>query len=160
MNTAGKTTAFASIKAGDELPPLSHGILHTPHVMRWSAAIENWHRIHYDIPFATEHDGLPSLMINGSYKQHFILQMLREWAGPHGWVAKVAFQFRAMDLVGTKLTAWGRVLSTEVRHGLGYVEVELGIRNQDGAESTPGRATVVFPVDRVVPYPYSAMEQA
>lgn len=160
MTKVAKTQKFTAIDVGQQLPTLSHGTLHTAHVMRWSAAIENWHRIHYDVPFATEHDGLPGLMINGSFKQHFVLQMLRAWAGPQAWVARVAFQFRAMDLVGTELTAWGRVLSTEIRHGLGYVEVELGIRNQAGQESTPGRATVVFPVDRAVPYPYSAMFQA
>lgn len=151
-------TLFSSIQPGDDLPTHTHGALTTAHVMRWSSAIENWHRIHYDVPFATEHDGLPGLMINGSWKQHFVLQMLRQWAGPDAWVAKIAFQFRAMDVVGAELTAWGRVLSSEERHGLGFVDVELGIVNQDGKESTPGRATVVFPVTRAVPYPYSAKD--
>ena len=37
--------------------------------MRWSAAMENWHKIHYDLPFATGHDRLPGLLINGSLQQ-------------------------------------------------------------------------------------------
>lgn len=147
---------FSSINVGDELPAFSHGALTSVHIMRWSSAIENWHRIHYDYPFATEHDGLPGLMINGSWKQHFVVQMLREWAGPEAWVAKVAFQFRAMDMANDALTAWGKVTHTELREGLGYVDVDLGIRDQEGKESTPGSATVVFPVERPVPYPYSA----
>lgn len=152
------TTTFASIKVGDELPDFSHGALTNVHVMRWSSAIENWHRIHYDYPFATEHDGLPGLMINGSWKQHFVIQMLREWAGPDAWVAKVSFQFRAMDVADATLTAWGKVTGTELRDGLGYVDVELGIRDENGKESTPGTAQVVFPVDRAVPYPYHTGE--
>lgn len=154
------TTEFSSIQVGHELPDFSHGPLTNVHIMRWSAAIENWHRIHYDYPFATEHDGLPGLMINGSWKQHFVLQMLREWAGPDAWVAKVSFQFRAMDVANATLTAWGKVTDTEVRDGLGYVDVELGIRDEDGKESTPGAATVVFPVDRPVPYPYNVGESS
>lgn len=157
-NVKTRNTTFDSITVGQELPTLSHGALGTVHLMRWSSAIENWHRIHYDLPFATDHDGLPGLMINGSWKQHFVLQMLREWAGAEAWVAKVSFQFRAMDLAGSTLTAWGRVTGTEVRDGLGYAEVELGIRNEEDQESTPGTATVVFPVDRPVPYPYNTEE--
>ena len=145
---------FQELKVGDVLPTLSHGRLTTVHVMRWSSAIENWHRIHYDAPFATEHDGLPGLMINGSWKQHFVLQMLRQWAGSNAWVSKTSFQFRAMDVVGDTLTAGGVIKELEVRDGLGYAHIELGIRNQDGQESTPGQATVVFPVDREVPYPF------
>ena len=44
------------------------------HLMRWSAAMENWHRIHYDRTFAQEHDKLADILINGSLKQQFILQ--------------------------------------------------------------------------------------
>jgi hydroxyacyl-ACP dehydratase HTD2-like protein with hotdog domain len=36
------------------------GTISTAHIMRWSAAVENWHRIHYDHRFATEHDKLPT----------------------------------------------------------------------------------------------------
>jgi hydroxyacyl-ACP dehydratase HTD2-like protein with hotdog domain len=28
----------------------------TTRIVRWSAAVENWHRIHYDLPFATGHE--------------------------------------------------------------------------------------------------------
>lgn len=154
MTSAPTTPDFATIHAGDALPPLSHGALTTVHLMRWSAAIENWHRIHYDAPFAIDHDGLPGPLINGSWKQHFVIQMLRQWAGPSAWVRSVSFQFRAMDVAGSTLTAWGTVVGTSVRDGLGYAEVEVGIRDESGRESTPGHAVVVFPVDRAVPYPF------
>lgn len=146
--------AFESLSVGDALPELTVGPLSTAHLFRWSAAIENWHRIHYDLPFATEHDKLPDLLINGSWKQHFVIRMLREWAEPDGWVLRAAFQFRKMDRVNSTLTAWARVTELTEVDGLGHVGVELGIRNQDGEQSTPGTATVVLPLPGGAPVPY------
>jgi len=147
---------FEALTPGYELPVLTRGPLTTVHLFRWSAAIENWHRIHYDAPFATEHDKLPALLVNGSWKQHFVVQMLRDWLEPDGWLYRVNFQFRGMDPVGSRLTAWGRVTGLEARDGLGYVELEIGIRNQDGQDNTPGTATAVVPLSGgpTVPYPF------
>jgi hydroxyacyl-ACP dehydratase HTD2-like protein with hotdog domain len=77
--TSPRGRAFEDIAVGDALTPLTRGPLTPVHLVRWSAAIENWHRIHYDQPFATDHDGLQSLLINGSWKQHFAVQMVRTW---------------------------------------------------------------------------------
>jgi len=150
---------FEDVAAGDELPPLVRGPITTAHVMRWSAAIENWHRIHYDQPFATGHDELPALLINGTWKQHFLVQLVRGWAEPSGWLAKITMSFRGMDLVGDTLTAWGRVTETEERDGLGIVACEIGIRNQRGEDTTPGTATVVLPLrdGPAVPYPFPGL---
>jgi acyl dehydratase len=154
---ATTTPDFRSLVVGDVVSEFTKGPLLPPHLMRWSAASENWHRIHYDVPFAVEHDKLPGLLINGSWKQHFVVQNLRHWAGPDGWVAKVGFQFRAMDVVGSTLTAWARITDLREVGGLGHVDLETNIRNQDGVESTPGTATVVLPLDgKPVPYPFPA----
>ena len=150
--------AFEDLAEGYELPPLSRGPMTTVHLFRWSAAIENWHRIHYDAPFATEHDGLPALLVNGSWKQHVIVQQLRDWLEPDGWLFKVAFRFRGMDAVGSVLTAWARVTGTEVVGEHGWVHLDVGIRNQDGADTTTGTATGVVPLTGgpAVPYPFAA----
>jgi hypothetical protein len=47
---------FEDVSVGDMVGPLGKGPFTTPHLMRWSAAMENWHKIHYDHPFATGHD--------------------------------------------------------------------------------------------------------
>jgi acyl dehydratase len=152
---------FEDVAVGDELPTLVRGPITTTHVMRWSAAIENWHRIHYDQPFAVEHDHLPGLLINGSWKQHFLVQLVRGWSEPSGWLAQIKMSFRGMDLVGDTLTAWGRVTETEERDGLGLVVCELGIRNQRDEDTTPASATVVLPLrgGPAVPYPFPGLGQ-
>jgi acyl dehydratase len=149
---------FEDVSVGQDIGPLFKGPLTTAHLMRWSAAMENWHKIHYDLPFATGHDKLPGLLINGSLKQQFIVQLLKDWAGPTGWLWKVRFQFRAMNLVGERLSIWAKVVGTRrvdtPQGAYGLVDIELGIRNEAGAESTPGAATVALPLRGGSPLPY------
>ncbi|MFZ2156872.1 MAG: acyl dehydratase [Bradyrhizobium sp.] len=147
---------FEDVQVGHEVGPLLKGPLGTMHLMRWSAAMENWHRIHYDRTFAREHDGLPDILVNGSLKQQFVVQLLKDWVGRDGWVWKVAFQFRAMNLVDEVLSIWARVQAIKDVGAYGLVELELGIRNAAGLESTPGTATVALPHrdGPAVPYPF------
>jgi len=154
--TKSATPFFEDVAVGDELPRLLKGPLTTLQLMRWSAAMENWHRIHYDRTFAIEHDKLPDLLINGSFKQQFVVQLLKDWAGPRGWLWKVGFQFRAMNKVGEALEVWARVKAKREVPGFGVVEFELGIVNEHGAESTPGSATVALPLRNgpSLPYPF------
>ena len=73
---ATKQLYFEDVSIGDEVTPLVKGPMSPLHLMRWSAAIENWHRIHYDETFSKEHDGLPERRVNGSWKQHVLVQMM------------------------------------------------------------------------------------
>jgi acyl dehydratase len=152
----GKSICYEDVEVGAGIPDLNKGRLTTAHLMRWSAAMENWHKIHYDLPFAVEHDKLPGLMINGSLKQHFVMQALKDWVGPDGWVWKANFQFRAMNLVNESLHVWGKVTGKRDGPGYGIVDLEIGILNEQGKESTPGTATVALPYrgGKPVPYPF------
>jgi acyl dehydratase len=150
----GKEIYFEDVTVGADIPGLEKGPMTTAHLMRWSAAMENWHKIHYDRPFAMEHDNLPDLLINGSLKQQFVMQLLADWAGPGGWVWKAGFQFRAMNLVGETMQIWGRVIGKRDGPGYGLVDIELGILNDNGKESTPGNAVVALPYRGGAPVPY------
>jgi acyl dehydratase len=156
MIESGKTLYFEDVAVGDEPPKLVKGPLTTVHLMRWSASIENWHKIHYDHPFATGHDKLPGCLIAGSMKQQFLVQILKDWIGEGGWVWKVGFQFRAMNVAGETLTTWGKVKAKHEFPDYGVIELELGIVNEAGKESTPGTASVALPYrgGKGVPYPF------
>src|SRR5262245_10417673 len=121
---------FGSVRVGDELAPLVRGPMSPLHLMRFSSAIENWHRIHYDERFAVEHDGLPGILVSGSWKQHFVGQMVRRWVGRSGWMAQIDLQFRAPNCAGETLTAWGVVTSLDELDVFGVVHCDVGIRNQ------------------------------
>lgn len=135
---------FGTVSVGDRIE-LSRGPLRETHLMRWSSAMENWHRIHYDLDFSVNHEKLPGLLISGSLKQQFFVQLLSRWAGEAGWLASASFQFRAMNVVGETLTTWAEVTGLENRPDYGLVSLTIGIRNDAGKESTPGEAIVALP---------------
>lgn len=149
---------FEDVSVGDELPPLVKGPLSTTHIMRWSSAIENWHRIHYDHIFAVEHDKLPGVLINGSFKRNFLAQYLKDWAGETGWAWKLSFQFRKMNVVNETLRIWGKVVNKQAARDYGLVFLELGIVNEEGLESTPATGVVALPYRDGPPvaYPFVA----
>lgn len=151
-----KQAYFEDIKVGYEVPVMRKGPLTTVHLMRWSATMENWHKIHYDQQFTVEHDKLPGLLVNGSFKQQFIMQYLKDFAGLEGWAWKAKFQFRAMDVVGTTLEVWAHVKRKIPLEAFGLIELELGLKNLDGRESTPGMGLVALPYrdGAKIPYPF------
>jgi acyl dehydratase len=148
------------IKAGDEISPVTFGPMSSAHLMRWSAAIENWHRVHYDFRFATGHDGLPDNLVNGSLKQHLVIQAFRRWLGPTGWLARLSIRFVGMDIVDDVLTIGGEVLEGREIDGLGYVHASVRIVNSRGIESTTGFAVAAVPLSPSsvgVPYPFPGL---
>lgn len=147
---------YDDVQIGMSIPELSKGPMTPPHIMRWSAAMENWHRIHYDLTYSREHDKLPDILVNGSWKQHVLAQVLKDWAGEEGWPWKIGFQYRDMDIPGDLITAWGQVTGKSEKDGLGYVELDIGLKNSRGIESTKGTAVVVLPKrgGPKVPYPF------
>lgn len=121
--------------------------------MRWSAAIENWHRIHYDQPFATQHDGLPGIIVAGSWKQQILARALTEWVGPDGWLASLVCQFRGTNVVGDQLTASGRVIGLHQLPTFGLAYCDVGLHDQKGRVSTIGQAVVALPFRGGPPLP-------
>jgi acyl dehydratase len=142
------------IAIGDLLPAMVLGPLTSSHVMRWSAAMENWHRIHFDRRYATEHDGLPDVVINGSWKQHVLIRLVTDWVGTAGWLWTIDLQFRGMNVPGETLTAWGRVTGIEARGDYGVARLAIGLTNERGDEGTPGTAVTVWPTRTGPPVPY------
>jgi acyl dehydratase len=152
---------YDDVQEGMELPKYIYGPMTPTHLFRWSAAVENWHRIHYDLPFAINHDKLPGILVQGSWKQSIMASYLKDWARPNGWFWKASFQHRAMLVPGDILIVWGKVIKKYAKGGMGFVELEIGMKNQDGIESMPGTATVVLPLrgGRPIPYPFVPPEE-
>ena len=146
---------YEDVDEGMELPKYIYHPTPT-HLFRWSAAIENFHRIHYDLDFGLNHDKNPSILVHGSWKQSVVPQFLKDWTLPKGWPWKAQFEHRAMLVPGDILIMWGRVTSKYEKGQMGFVELEIGMKTQDGIESMPGTATVVLPLrgGPDIPYPF------
>lgn len=144
---------YEEVAAGMELPKYIYQPTPT-HLFRWSAAIENFHRIHYDLDFGLNHDRNPSLLVHGSWKQSVVPQYLKDWTLPGGWPWKARFEHRAMLVPGDILIMWGQVTGKYEKGQMGFIELDLGMKTQDGIESMPGSATVVLPLRNGPPIPY------
>jgi acyl dehydratase len=145
---------FEDVRPGQSMPSLVIGPISPMHIFRWSAAMENWHRIHYDQNFAIYHEGLPNVLLQGSWKQSILPRYLKDLCLPNGWAWKVSFQHRAMIVPGDTITVWSTVTKTYEVDGLGFVALDVGMRLQYGAESCPGTATIVLPLREGPPVPY------
>ena len=147
---------YDDVKVGQEMVPLVLGPLTTTHAFRWSSAIENWHRIHYDQNFAIYHEGLPNILHQGSWKQSILPRFLKDLCLPDGWMWKVSFQHRAMIVPNDTITCWATVTSKTEKEGLGLIGMDVGMRLQTGIESCPGTATIVLPIrgGKAIPYPF------
>ena len=143
---------YEDVYEGMELPKYIYHPTPT-HLFRWSAAIENFHRIHYDLDFGINHDKNPSVLVHGSWKQSVVPQYLKDWTLPNGWPWKARFEHRAMLVPGDILIVWGRVTDKHEKGGMGLVDLEIGMTTQDSIESMPGTATVVLPLVGVPPIP-------
>lgn len=146
---------FDDVRVGQDIPAIIRGPLSPAHLMRWSAAIENWHRIHYDWKFATEHDGLPALPVNGSFKQHILVQLVAQFLGTGGWLLKLGYRFEKPDFAWDTLTGGGTVTAARRIGDLGVVDCDLTLTNQRGEVSTRGTCTLLLPVSGMpaIPYP-------
>lgn len=147
---------FDDIVVGQVLGELRKGTMTTAHIMRWSAAVENWHRIHYDYPFATEHEDLPGVLINGSWKQHVLVQLVKDSLGIDGWLWKLAFRHKKMDMAGDEIVGRATVVKKQMAAGLGFVTLEVALMNQHAEPSTVGHAIGVLRCKNgpAVPYPF------
>lgn len=146
---------FDDVEVGQELPKYvrRHQM---PEFARWGITMENTHRVHYDLPHLHYHDNVPGPLFHGTWRMSIISAWLKNWALPDGWFWKASWQVREMVTAGETTVLWGKVTDKKVRDGLGIVEMDFGIKNEEQAEGAPGRAWVALPVrgGRPIPYPF------
>ena len=124
------------------------------HFQRWCCTMGNTHRLHYDYPHAINHDKLPGVLMHGSWRISLISKWLKNWVLPGGWYWKARWQVREMVVPGEITILWGTVTDKRQANGMGLVDVEIGLKTQDGIEGCPGTGTLALPVRGGPPIPY------
>ena len=88
LREAGAATPAAgpapAVEAGQTAPRPDASMTITPDealLFRYSAITDNPHRIHYDLAYATQVEGYPALVVNGSIPAMFLLELFRTAAG-------------------------------------------------------------------------------
>ncbi|MCS5666603.1 MAG: MaoC family dehydratase N-terminal domain-containing protein [Dehalococcoidia bacterium] len=141
----GQQKHFEDISVGAELEKVVKGPLTTTHLVRWAAANGNYARIHWDLPFAQIHQGLPNVVVNGSLKNQYLGQLMIKFAGPEGWFKRFYVEHRGMDYPGDIITASGTVTAIREVGNYGHVECEVNLNNNRGDQTASGKGTVVLP---------------
>ena len=136
---------WEDIDVGMTLPEVVKGPMTTSHLVRWAAANGNYARIHWDLPFAQLHQGLPNVVVNGSLKNQYLGQLLLDFTGEEGWFKRFYVEHRGMDFPGDVITASGTVTAKEEADGFGYVTCQVALRNSRGEQTASGQGKLVLP---------------
>lgn len=108
----------------------------------FSAASWLIHRIHYDLPFTTEHEGHPGLLVHGPLQGTYMVQAAQQALGAGARLRSISYRHLAPAYLGDSLECGGTIAA---RDGVA-VTVDLWIRKSDGTITTKG--TGVFEVVR------------
>ena len=121
---------------GVALPTRSH----TPdevQLMLYNAVLWNGHRIHFDLPYATEVEGYPGLVLPGPMLGDWLHQVVDEWLGQAGVITSVSYSNRGATYVGDTLTAGATVTAWDASTGV--LELDVFIKNEAGEVVAPGK---------------------
>lgn len=108
----------------------------------FSAATWNRHLIHYNTEFA-QHDGLKDVAVHRALMGSFLAQMLSNWVGDAGRVAKVEWSVRGSAIPGDSLICKGKVAGKNIKNGEKLADCEVWIENK-GQVIVPGTGVVKF----------------
>lgn len=112
---------------------------HTPdnvQLMLYNAVLWNGHRIHFDLPYATEVEGYPGLVLAGPMLGDWLHQVVDEWLGDQGMITSVNYSNRGATYVGDTLTAGATI--TAYDPDTGELTLDVFIKNEQGEVVAPG----------------------
>ena len=112
------------------------------HWNRYAAVNDEFIDVHMSTE-AAQAAGQPDVFGMGNLRVAYVHSLLADWLDDRGDIAAFACQFRALNFRGDELTAHATVSGVGERDGLATINVDVGVRNQDGIETMPGSAELV-----------------
>ena len=145
MTSSVTAPAFEDLSVGAEAPPLVVENISRTHFVRYAGASGDFNPMHHDDTVATS-IGNPSVFGHGMLTAGLTARVLKDWFGP---AALRRFQVRFSKQVwpGETLTCTAKVtgLRDAEEGGVGLVDVECEVVNQDGEAKLTGTATAAVP---------------
>ena len=156
MARIGDALWYDDVHIGIKVPPQSVELT-VPVMIRWCTAAEIFGRDHCDYEYAVNDLKLPHMVGSGWWTQARLFKLLHDWVGEEGWVFRVRHEIRASLYPDRSFTFAGTVIRKQVKHGFGYVDVDLTVSQQEGDIPVRGNGTVVLPIrnGKCVPYPFT-----
>jgi len=119
---------FESTEVGETLPELQKTVT-VAQIRAYAEASGDRNPIHLDDAFARS-VGLPGVIAHGMLTMAFANQMLTDWLGDSGRLARLEGRFGGMVLPGDQVTCSGKVVKKDPASR--RVQVELTVTNQRG----------------------------
>lgn len=107
--------------------------------MLYNASLWNGHRIHFDMPYATEVEGYPGLVVAGPLLGDWLHQIVDEWLGDAGMITGIEYSNRVAAFVGETVTAGGT--ATQYDPEKGSLTLEVFVKNDRDEVLAPGIIT-------------------
>ena len=138
------TVEFDAVQVGDQLPEF----VRTTGFGEWNryaAVNDEFIPIHMDDEAGRAAGNDKGAFGMGNLRLAYLTNMLRAWIGDDGEIRSLTAQYKAMNQKGDQLRAVGEVVGKEMTGCDALVHLKIDVIDQNGASTTPGRATVVLP---------------
>jgi acyl dehydratase len=136
-------TCFEDLNVGDEVPGFSYTLTWTEMVKQVSGS-QDFYAVHHDPPFA-QSGGHPDIFYNTGWTRANLYRLLADLAGPDGWVRKLHFEMRRMNMPGDTIRVRGVVTAKRQTSEGNEVDLDLWIENDREGKATPALGTVLLP---------------
>ncbi len=136
-------TYWDDIEEGHEIA-LEGEEMSSQRLVIWAAASGDFYQIHYDDGFA-EGNRLPGIIVHGALKGMMVGRLLDEFTGAEGRIVNWDASYRGMDPARQDLKIWGKVTKKYEEGGEALLDLDVGVAQPDGKQTTPGTATVALP---------------
>lgn len=145
MSSSVTAPTFEDLSVGDEAPPLVVEGLSRTHFVRYAGASGDFNPMHHDDTIATS-VGNPSVFGHGMLTAGLMARVLKDWFGPDS-LRRYQVRFSKQVWPGETLTCTAKVtgLRDAEESGIGLVDVECQVVNQDGEAKLTGTATAAVP---------------
>src|SRR5436853_7652397 len=111
MITIKQELYFEDANVGDLFPGREYGPLTIVDTVRWAGLQENWQHLHFDRDHVREHNGLPTFIASGAYRQALLMRLVTDWIGPRGHLRKLSLRHTASTYEGDLMRFSGEVVA-------------------------------------------------
>ena len=111
---------------------------------RFAAVNDEFVYIHMDDEAGRE-AGYDAAFGMGNLRFAYLHNMLRDWISDRGQIIEVSCQYRLPNMKNDHLVCRGRITKKYVEEGKNLLELELRVDNQQGQNTSPGKAIVSLP---------------
>ena len=134
---------YEEVELGDELGPLVKEP--TREQIRDYVSLSEIRMGRFTSEEAAQGEGLRGIIVPGNMSMSFLSQLLTDWAGMDGKLAKLEVNFRRMVEPGDRLECKAVVTDMQEVDGQNVVTLDAFIENQKGERPIQGIAEVVLP---------------